>query len=185
MYRINGRAVVRVEADFPHAFKTRTHKNMAYEYTVNASNKIGRPVKETECVHHIDGDPDNNDPINLMVFVSRADHTKFHKLGSDTSMLVELEDGVFGLDEEKASRYAECSYCGKEFIFKKENHKNSAHNVYCCADCCNADRAAKSRSPGREELEKLINTLSMSAIGRLYGVSVNSVKKWLVKLDLK
>ena len=38
--------------------------------------------------------------------------------------------------------------------------------------------------PSKEELEKMINTMSWCAIGRKYGVSDNAVRKWAKKLNL-
>lgn len=35
-------------------------------------------LKPGQVVHHIDGDRSNNDPSNLMVFDSHAEHTQFH-----------------------------------------------------------------------------------------------------------
>ena len=39
---------------------------------------IGRPLKAGEVVHHIDGDKRNNNPENLMVFASQAEHAAWH-----------------------------------------------------------------------------------------------------------
>lgn len=44
-----------------------------------AEQKLGRPLKKGEVVHHIDGDKTNNDPSNLMIFASQAEHMKYHK----------------------------------------------------------------------------------------------------------
>lgn len=40
-----------------------------YVHRIIASQKIGRPLKPTEFVHHIDEDKTNNDINNLMVFL--------------------------------------------------------------------------------------------------------------------
>ena len=45
-----------------------------------AEQLLGRPLKENEVVHHIDGDKTNNDPENLRV-MDRAEHTRLHKTG--------------------------------------------------------------------------------------------------------
>jgi hypothetical protein len=44
--------------------------------------------------------------------------------------------------------------------------------------------AQKSKAPEREELVRLIRTKNFSAIGRLFNVSGNSVKKWCRKMGL-
>ncbi|MGG0891676.1 HNH endonuclease [Cytobacillus horneckiae] len=40
---------------------------------------LGRKLKPTEVVHHIDGDKRNNKPSNLMVFSSQREHLNWHK----------------------------------------------------------------------------------------------------------
>ena len=49
-----------------------------HEHRVVAAKKLGRSLKKGEVVHHIDGDKRNNNPINLMVFKSQAEHAKWH-----------------------------------------------------------------------------------------------------------
>jgi hypothetical protein len=44
-----------------------------------AGKKLGRPLKETEVVHHIDRNKKNNNPGNLYVFKSQAAHDRVHK----------------------------------------------------------------------------------------------------------
>ena len=38
------------------------------EHRLIVAQHLGRPLKRTEVVHHIDHDPSNNDPANLMLF---------------------------------------------------------------------------------------------------------------------
>lgn len=58
-----------------------------YEFTsrelthrIVAAEKLGRPLLKGEVVHHNDEDKRNNDPNNLTVFASQADHARYHKL---------------------------------------------------------------------------------------------------------
>lgn len=44
-----------------------------YEYRLVAEKKLGRFLRNDEIVHHIDGDPSNNDPENLEV-MSQSRH---------------------------------------------------------------------------------------------------------------
>lgn len=41
--------------------------------------KLGRRLKRSEHVHHIDGDKSNNSPENLMV-LSATDHARYHAI---------------------------------------------------------------------------------------------------------
>ena len=49
-----------------------------YIHQLQAEKKLGRHLRDDECVHHIDENKLNNDIDNLMIFKTRADHTAFH-----------------------------------------------------------------------------------------------------------
>jgi hypothetical protein len=51
-----------------------------YEHRLNMEKKIGRSLLPSEHVHHIDGNPKNNNPENLMI-VSPEEHARIHKPG--------------------------------------------------------------------------------------------------------
>lgn len=54
--------------------------NGRHEHRVVAEEKIGRPLRFEDVVHHIDGDILNNDPSNLEI-MTRAEHMREHGLG--------------------------------------------------------------------------------------------------------
>lgn len=56
-------------------FGVHTHRLVAAE-------KLGRPLRKGEVVHHKDEFKRNNDPNNLHVFESQAEHARHHKLNS-------------------------------------------------------------------------------------------------------
>lgn len=49
-----------------------------HEHRVIAEQKIGRPLRNGEVVHHLDGNKRNNSPDNLQVLPSRAEHSRIH-----------------------------------------------------------------------------------------------------------
>jgi hypothetical protein len=56
----------------------RAHPNgFVYEHIVVAEQKLGRPLKPGEVVHHVDENKLNNDPDNLEV-VTRSEHARLH-----------------------------------------------------------------------------------------------------------
>lgn len=51
-----------------------------HTHRVVAEQKLGRPLRPGEVVHHIDGDKQNNSPENLQIFKSQSEHAKIHAL---------------------------------------------------------------------------------------------------------
>lgn len=70
----NGYVLVRVGKGHPLA----DVRGYAYEHRLVAEEKIGRPLRDGEQVHHVDGDKTNNDPRNLDV-VTLAEHRVEHR----------------------------------------------------------------------------------------------------------
>lgn len=48
------------------------------EHRLVVEQKIGRPLKSDEIIHHIDEDKTNNDPLNLEIH-SRSSHMALHR----------------------------------------------------------------------------------------------------------
>jgi hypothetical protein len=137
-------------------FLDRTHplansQGKVYVHRVVASEKIGRWIKTEEHVHHIDGDTNNNHPDNLEI-MSRSEHAIL----------------------ESRKRYGEkiaieCPVCGQEHF----------NDTYCSIECARFKRRVVINRPSSEELTKLVNEIGFCAVGRMYGVSDNAIRKWM------
>jgi hypothetical protein len=64
--------------DHPHAV---FGKKYVAEHRLVMEMKLGRLLDRKEVVHHIDGNPLNNCPDNLMIFGSNADHLRHELAG--------------------------------------------------------------------------------------------------------
>ena len=51
------------------------------EHRLVMAQCVGRLLSRTEAVHHIDSNPSNNDPNNLMLFRSNGAHKRFEGMG--------------------------------------------------------------------------------------------------------
>jgi hypothetical protein len=49
-------------------------RSQRLEHRIVMEEKLGRPLRKGEVVHHIDGDKANNDPSNLILFPSNSEH---------------------------------------------------------------------------------------------------------------
>ena len=130
-----------------------------YEHMVVAERKLGRLLKDTECVHHINEIRNDNREENLMVFKTKADHTAFHQ-GCE----IELEVDVYIA---KTHPNNICPNCG-------------GYKDYTAKLCVNCSHIAsrKVERPSKEVLLELIKTTSFINIGKLYNVTDNAVRKW-------
>ena len=143
------------------------------EHRYMASLKLGRDLRPEECVHHIDGNKNNNSIENLMVFRSNSDHVAFHK-GANA-----LLDG-------------DVYYCPKDFRSAERNKYNicpmcgglkSGRKAKICVDCYKKQQESKIPCC-KEQLSELILNNTMVDIGDMFNVSNNAVKKWCKKYSL-
>jgi len=53
-----------------------------FEHRLVMEKFIGRKLRKSECIHHIDGDRLNNSIENLEI-ISRSQHTSFHRINKE------------------------------------------------------------------------------------------------------
>jgi len=100
---------------------------------------------------------------------------------------------------EVTSSFAEPTERYYEITEKKENPKTGirlrkewtpclacdtmcpARQKYCSPECTHKARRKVTNRPSKEELTKLLETNSYLAVGRMYGVSDNAIRKWLTR----
>lgn len=142
--------------------------NCGYVYThvLVAEAKLGRLLTSEECVHHIDKDRFNNDPDNIIVFKTVADHSAFHN-GVDKV----LDGDVWWCPTKGAESKDLCPICQKNYKYD---------DAEMCLECRNKQRRAtfgKHDTPSRETFKCEIRTMTFAEIGQKYGVSDSAVRK--------
>lgn len=136
-----------------------------------ASEKLGRKLKPGETVHHVDEDKFNNDPENLWVFRSNADHSSYHnqKLLNLIPEIIINEDGSYTTIKYRQEILCEC---GNDKSYDADKCKS-----------CNEEWIARN-IPSKEELQKLIWEIPSTQIAEIYNVSDKSISKWCKKYNL-
>lgn len=112
----------------------------------------GKPIPLE--LHHIDGDHFNNSIDNLQVMCLNCHYFTDNYKGK----------------KNKVKKEYKCSICGSPIT------KWSKSGI--CADCSHK-KQRKVERPTKEELEKLMETNSISGVGQMFGVSFPTVKKWM------
>lgn len=70
-----------------------------------------------------------------------------------------------------------CNICGKNFETIDENQ------MYCSMECVGLSQR-KTKRPSKDELIELTKTTPFTQIGKMYGVSDNTIRKWCNKYGL-
>ncbi len=80
---------------------------------------------------------------------------------------------TFAMRKYSPKKHYKCSECGTEITRYSKTG--------LCAPCFSKS-SRKAERPPREELEELIEEYGYCAVGRMFGVSNNAIKKWLHNL---
>lgn len=161
-----------------------TKEGYVYTHVLIVEKKLGRLLKPEEVVHHLDEDKFNNDPENLVVFKTNADHAAFHK-GCEAI----LDGDVYWCPGKRES--LKCPICGKE-------KSNKSIMCYECRQLYNEERNQKIRlekinkklsnraldDDFRIKLKNDIRYNSFLSLAKQYEVTDNAIRKWCVKYGL-
>lgn len=139
-----------------------------YEHILVAEQKLGRHLKDGECVHHIDENKRNNDPNNLMVFDSTSSHSGFH----NGNKLIKLKDGTYSALKERSNI---CPICGK--------HKSIGSKI--CSECFYKNKIE--HIPQKDELLNYLinNNANKSRVAKIYNVSQTTIRHWCKRYRIR
>ena len=151
----------------------RNKTNQVYVHVIEAENKLGRPLDNTEVVHHIDGNKLNNSHDNLIVFKTKSDHTAFHRNGCNLKLIVQMENGAY-------------KYVGKSNKTCPICSGVKDKKAIMCTNCRKVEKQRNSRMPKAEVLKNqlIASSGNFCLIAREYGVTDNAVRKWCKKMNL-
>lgn len=83
-----------------------TKRGYVAEHRLVMSRVLGRTLARGEVVHHRDGDPLNNDPSNLEVFRTNAEHLRHELTGRTPNHTPEGKERMRAAARATRSRYA-------------------------------------------------------------------------------
>lgn len=152
--------------EHPKSISTGSYKGYVYEHTLIAEANIGRKLKPSEEVHHLNFVRADNRPKNLLVLLS-SEHARLHSWLRREGLDREEEQANYGSLKKALSMCPRCSVCQWPLDSKKENRT--------CSLKCLTKKRRDLDSSRAEELKVLIDqrtpwvtigkTLAMSGVG--------------------
>lgn len=157
------------EPKHPSAYTTGSWTGYVYEHRFIVEKELGRQLSDNEVVHHLDGNPGNNQKENLLV-LTKGMHVRLHAW---------LDAGAPGVERLRVNRVNSgktnpiqtCEVCGRtiaKYLVK-----------FCSQKCYRAKAASNSKRPNFEELRTDLQNMNYCQVGKKYAVSDNAVRKWV------
>lgn len=145
-----------------------------YEHRFVMESDLGRSLSSEELVHHLDCNKLNNHIGNLII-VDRSSHVKIHGWIDSGAHIHEsyVGNGVNSW-KTKVPELKSCPICDATIPVVLK--------TFCSIECANIHKNTVGRKverPSHETLLLDLSTMSYKAVGRKYGVSDNSIRKWL------
>ena len=155
-----------IDATHPRA----NQDGQVYLHIIVAEEKLGRYLLPDETVHHRDLNKLNNDPDNLIIFATKADHTRFHGFSCDEGFLELTPNGSYVC---KKKTYI-CADCGIKIT----------RGATRCPEC--SLKHKRINRPTKFQLEDFLikNNGNFRAASREYGATDNAIRKWCLLYGL-
>lgn len=118
---------------------------------------------EFKEVNHIDENKMNNNADNLE-WCNRSYNQKYYAERHPEEKIKNFH--WENLNYQRRAKH-ECPVCGK-----------LTYNKECCSPECRIKKAQRAERPERQELKRMIRTMSFITIGKIFGVTDNTIRKW-------
>lgn len=156
------------------------NEGYVYEHILVAEKKIGRKLKKSEVVHHLDFNRANNKPGNLLVLL-RSQHRVLHawmEKGAPiaqhaVSLKKKVKPIVTGKVRVSSSSNVVCIRCGQSLI-TQDSEK------FCSAKC--SSEAQRKVDITAKRMKKLMAKYPWTKIGKKLGVSDVGARKIAIRL---
>jgi len=172
---LNGYLMV-YSPDYHAALTSNNWKGYVHYHLIVAEKMLGRHLRDDEEVHHLDGDPLHNKPINIIV-LPKSMHHKLHAWFARGAPGIE-RFGIRRTEHISArakKKRGNCVICDGDLTGSQKKY---------CSNACKGLALRRTKRPMKATLVKDIQKMSWSAIGRKYSVSDNAVRKWAKNYDL-
>jgi hypothetical protein len=157
--------------EHPRAYKTSNWKGFLAEHIVVYEKYFGVIVAEDECIHHLDGNKQNNHPSNLLL-LKKTQHVKLHRWIEQGCPFIDLQKYKKSISLVHRRKIVECSVCHRAFFQGKYKQK------FCSQQCCRKYRRSKlDVLMTKKALISDLKRMSMVQVGKKYNVSARTVKK--------